>query len=425
MLDLRFIREHPDVVRQTLAQKHVDVDFDALLAHDQTRRNIILKCDVLKATRNDLSAQVGALMKAGKHFEAEALKEKSALLGEEIGSLDEQLRSIETVVETLRLYLPNVPHKSVPIGEEADNIIMKTVGDAFTHPFQASDHLALGKAHGLFDFERGGKITGSGFPVYWGVGAQLERALIAYMLDLHTRVHGYVEVMTPFIVNRESMRGTGQVPKFEEDMYRCDTDDLFLIPTAEVPVTNLHRDEILEFDALPVRYCAYSPCFRREAGSYGADTRGFLRVHEFNKVELVWFTEGRAEVSYRAHEELLYHAEQVLKGLGLTYRVKLLATGDLSFSAAKCYDLEAFAPVENKWLEVSSVSNFEDFQARRANIKHKVSGAKSQFVHTLNGSGLATSRVWVSLLETYQNADGSITVPTVLRPWMDGRERIG
>ena len=425
MLDLRFIREHPEVVRRTLAQKHVDLDFDALLAHDQTRRDIIAKVDALKASRNELSAQVGTLMKAGQRSEADAIKAESSALGEEIAALDEQLRVAEIAVETLRLYLPNVPHESVPVGEEADNVIVKTVGDAFAHPFQARDHLALGKAHGLFDFERGGKITGSGFPVYWGVGAQLERALIAYMLDLHTRAHGYVEVMTPFIVNRDSMRGTGQVPKFEEDMYRCDTDDLFLIPTAEVPVTNLHRDETLEFDALPVRYCAYSPCFRREAGSYGRDTRGFLRVHEFNKVELVWFTEGRAEVSYNAHEELLFHAEQVLKGLGLTYRVKLLATGDLSFSAAKCFDLEAYAPVENKWLEVSSVSNFEDFQARRANIKHKVPGGKPQLVHTLNGSGLATSRVWVALLETYQNADGTITVPEVLRPWMGGRERIG
>jgi seryl-tRNA synthetase len=317
------------------------------------------------------------------------------------------------------LSLPNLPHESVPIGtDEKDNPLVREWGEERQTDFKLKNHLELGEALGLFDFERGAKISGSGFPLYTGKGAKLERALINFMLDIHTEQHGYTEIFPPFVVRPESAITTGQLPKFAEDMYPSEKDDLWLIPTAEVPVTNIHRDEIMTADQLPINYTAYSACFRREAGSYGKDTRGFLRLHQFNKVELVKFV--TPENSYSELETLVTHAETVLQSLGLRYRVIELCSGDLSFSAAKCYDIELWAPGEQKWLEVSSCSNFEDFQARRGNIRYrKTSDKKVDFVHTLNGSGVATPRLLVALLETYQNEDGSISIPQSLQSYMN------
>ena len=317
-----------------------------------------------------------------------------------------------------------MPHKTTPRGKDAsENVETKRWGKIPEFDFKPLSHLELGERLDILDFKRGGKVTGSGFPVYKGDGARLERALINFMLDVHIEKHGYTEVFPPFLANRASMFGTGQLPKLEDDMYYAPKDDLFLIPTAEVPVTNLHRDEILEGDDLPIKYVAYSACFRREAGSYGKETHGFLRVHQFNKVEMVNFV--RPEDSYERHEQLLKEATDILEMLEIPYRVLLLCSGDLSFAAAKCYDIETWSPYEQKWLEASSVSNFEDFQARRANIRFRPEkGAKPQFVHTLNGSGLATSRLMVSLMETYQTDEGTIVIPEPLRKYMGGQSII-
>ncbi|MEJ2052832.1 MAG: serine--tRNA ligase [Calditrichaceae bacterium] len=317
--------------------------------------------------------------------------------------------------------IPNMPHSTTPVGSDAsENIQVKTWGDIPQFDFKILNHVELGERLNILDFPRGGKVTGSGFPVYKGPGASLERALINYMIDFHLQNHNYTEIFPPFLVNRDSMFGTGQLPKLEEDMYLAEKDDLFLIPTAEVPVTNLHRDEILSADQLPVKYVAYSACFRREAGSYGKDTRGFLRVHQFNKVEMVNFV--HPDKSEEVHEIMLREATEILEALHIPYRVLLLCSGDLSFSAAKCYDIETWSPAEEKWLEASSVSNFMDFQARRASIRFRPEkGAKPQFVHTLNGSGLATSRLMVSLLENNQTDEGTVMIPEVLIPYMHGR----
>ncbi len=421
MLDIRAIREEPQKVQKGVNEKGVDINIDDILKLDQERKDLLSEVETLKALRNSASKKIGVAKKAGEDA-SEAIAEMKKV-GEDIAALDTQVKEKEEEIQNLMLRLPNLPHASTPEGtSEADNVPIRTWGEPTVHSFKAKDHKEVGEALGLFDFARGAKISGSGFPVYTGLGAKLERALIQFFLDRHTDKNGFTEVIPPYLVNRTSMIGTGQLPKMEEDMYHCDKeDDLFLIPTAEVPVTNLHSNEVLNPKELPISYCAYSACFRREAGSYGADTRGFLRLHQFNKVEMVKFVDP--ETSYDVLEELAGYAEDLLKELGLHYRVLELCRADLSFAAAKCYDMEVWSPVEEKWLEVSSVSNFEDFQARRANIKSKI-GGKNTFIHTLNGSGLATPRVLVAIIDNYQNEDGSITIPEVLRPYMGGREKL-
>jgi len=418
MLDLKFIREHPDQVKKGVRLKNESADIDLLLRLDKERREIIFNAEQLKKERNENSNQVALLKKEKK--DASALIEKTKTISVEIKGLDETLAALQSQIKTELDRIPNLPHRSTPEGKSSDdNVEVKTWGRIPDFDFDVLDHLKLGERLDILDFKRGGKITGSGFPVYKGMGARLERALINFMLDRHVYENGYTEIFPPFVANRASMYGTGQLPKLEEDMYLAEKDDLFLIPTAEVPVTNLHRDEILSIDELPVKYVAYSACFRREAGSYGKETRGFLRVHQFNKVELVNFT--LPEESYLAHERLLKEATEILELLEVPYRVLSLASGDLSFAAAKCYDIETWSPAENKWLEASSVSNFEDFQARRANIRFRRDQDRPlEFVHTLNGSGLATSRLMVSLLEINQTDEGTIIVPEVLRPYMNG-----
>ncbi|MGC8896820.1 MAG: serine--tRNA ligase [Bacteroidota bacterium] len=431
MLDLKFIREHPDIVRTAIKNKGEDDRLDELLALDEKRRQLLQQGEALRNRRNIVSDEVGKLKRENK--DASHLIAEMKAVGDQIKEIDGVLRNVEKEIEAILLLIPNIPHQSVPIGKDArDNVeVRRWTPDGtvigFANPkeldFTLLDHLALGKKLGILDFERGAKISGSGFPLYIGKGASLERALINFMLDLHIKQHGYIEVFPPFLANRISMQGTGQIPKLEEDMYHIELDDLFPIPTAEVPVTNIHRDELLRADELPKKYVAYSACFRREAGSYGKETKGFLRVHQFNKVELVKLT--LPERSYEEHESLLHDAEEVLQLLNIPYRVMLLCTGDLSFSATKCYDIEVWAPAEGKWLEASSVSNFEDFQARRANIRFRRDGkSKPEFVHTLNGSGVATSRLIVALLENYQTPEGKVIVPKVLHPYT-GFEVIG
>ncbi len=422
MLDIKYIRENPEKVKQGIAAKNEMGDVDAVLQLDEQRRTLIYKVEELKQQRNENSKQVSLLKKEGK--DAAHLIESTKTISQQIKDYDEQVKTIESELHTLLSKIPNMPHESTPTGkDESDNVEVKQWGAIPEFDFKILNHLELGERLDILDFKRGGKITGSGFPVYKGLGARLERALINFMLDMHIDKHGYTEIFPPFVANRDSMYGTGQLPKLEEDMYYAGKDDLFLIPTAEVPVTNMHRNEILDGEELPVKYTAYSACFRREAGSYGKDTRGFLRVHQFNKVEMVNFV--RPEESYDVHEHMLTEATEILELLEIPYRVLLLCSGDLSFSAAKCYDIETWSPAEGKWLEASSVSNFEDFQARRAQIRfRREKGAKPEFVHTLNGSGLATSRLMVSLLETYQTDEGTIVIPAVLRPYMGGLDVI-
>jgi seryl-tRNA synthetase len=423
MLDLKMIRENPERVRKALALKNEKDNIDRLLENDRARREIIYQAEELKKQRNDNSATVAVFKKEKK--DASQLIEKTKEISVKIKELDQVLFEIENKIYEDLMRIPNIPHSSTPVGKDPSfNVPVKEWGSRPQFDFTPRDHLELGEMHDILDFKRGGKISGSGFPVYKGLGARLERALINFMLDLHTSKHGYTEIYPPFVVNRDSMIGTGQLPKMEEDMYHLTKDDLFLIPTAEVPVTNLLRDETLNETDLPVKYVAFSACFRREAGSYGKDTRGFQRVHQFNKVELVNFV--HPDVSYQVHETMLKEATSVLELLKMPYRVLLLCSGDISFAAAKCYDIETWSTADSKWLEASSVSNFESFQGRRANIRFKPSdGSKPDFVHTLNGSGLATSRLMVSLLEHYQNKDGTVTIPQVLRPYMSGTEKIG
>lgn len=421
MLDLRRIRENPDLIREGIRNKNEKDRLDELLALDVRRRAAIAEADALKNTRNTVSEQIAALKRAKENADAQIAEMKT--VSDRIKELDGELRTIEEQIDDIVLYIPNMTHASVPVGRSAaDNVEVRrwipegVAGLTAERPASTEDHLALGARLGILDFERGAKLSGSGFALYTGRGATLERALINFMLDLHLRAHGYEEVFPPFVVNAASMRGTGQIPKMVEDMYRCADDDLYLIPTAEVPITNIHRDEILAGADLPKRLCGYSACFRREAGSYGKQTKGFLRVHQFNKVEMVKFT--TPESSYDELELLVANAEAVLQALGVPYRVLLLCSGDTSFSSAKTYDIEVWSPGEQSWLEASSCSNFEDFQARRANIRfRREQGAKPEFVHTLNGSGLATSRLMVALLENNQTEDGRIRVPEVLRPY--------
>lgn len=414
MLDTKYIRQNPDAVRNNIARKNEKANVDVFLGLDEKRREIIQEVEALKSTRNTVSQEVARRKKAGEP--ADELIAEMKGVADRIKDLDEALRNVETAQEELALTFPNMLHASVPDGRSADdNIELRRTGECLPRDWRR-DHLELIRQHGIVDFERGAKLSGSGFPVYVGKGAALERALISYMLTVHTEENGYTEVIPPLMVNEASMRGTGQIPKMAEDMYRCADDDLYAIPTAEVPITNLYRDEILTDGELTKKHCGYTPCFRREAGSYGKDTRGFLRLHQFNKVELVKF--ARPEESYDELETLTADVERLLQALGLTYRVIVLCAGDTGFGSAKTYDLEVWSPCEQKWLEVSSCSNFEDFQARRANIRfRREANAKPEFVHTLNGSGLATPRIMVALLETYQQPDGTIAIPQVLQPF--------
>lgn len=424
MLDIKFIRENADFVRSGIAKKQEQDRVTELLRLDSERRKLIQQAEILKSERNRVSNQIGLLKKEGKN--ADELMQRMKGVAERIKELDSELRVIEEKIDEILLWIPNIPHESVPVGSDpSQNVTVRdwkpddTVLGFTPHAeldFKPRDHVTLGSKLGILDFERGAKVSGSGFPLYVGKGATLERALINYMISVHTSRHGYREVFPPFLVNRQSMTGTGQLPKLKDDMYRCELDDLFPIPTAEVPITNMHRDEMLPAERLPIAYVGYSACFRREAGSYGKETKGFLRVHQFNKVELVRFT--KPEDSYDQLEQLVGHAEVILRELKIPYRVQLLCTGDLSFAASKCYDIEVWAPAEQKWLEASSCSNFEDFQARRMNIRFKPDPkGKPIFVHTLNGSGLATSRLMVALLENYQTPEGKVIVPKVLQPY--------
>ncbi|RJQ58034.1 MAG: serine--tRNA ligase [Stygiobacter sp.] len=425
MLDVKFIRENPEVVRQGLLNKNAKDIVDEILQLDEQRRGFISKTEELKAKKNQVSVEIPKLKKAGQ--DTTAIFEEMKKVGDEITQLDSQLKEIEEKIENILRHTPNLAHASVPVGKSAEeNVEVRRwlpEGFKFENDFKVLDHVELGKKLSLLDFERGTKISGSGFPLYTGKGATLERVLINFMLDTHLHNHGYTEVMPPILVNRDSMKGTGQIPKMEEDMYFIEKDGLYPIPTAEVPITNIHRDEILAEKDLPIKYVGYSPCFRREAGSYGKDSKGFLRVHQFNKVEMVKF--AKPDNSYDELEAMTNDAENILKALNVPYRILMLCTGDLSFSAAKCYDIETWSPAENKWLEASSCSNFEAFQARRANIRYrKEETKKPEFVHTLNGSGLATSRLMVSIMENNQTPEGKIIVPKALQKYT-GFEIIG
>ncbi len=413
MLDLKLIREEPDLVKQGIKNKGEMGNVDKILELDSQRRAIIQDVETLKHERNELSQKVSELKKEGKP--ADEVISRTREISQSIKDMDEKLKSLDIALQDELDRIPNLPHESVPVGKNAsDNVVVRAWGKMQEFDFEISNHLEIAERLNIMDFPRGSKITGRGFPVYRGKGAQLERALINFMLDTHVMEHGYTEIFPPFLVNRESMRGTGQLPKLEEDMYHAEKDDLFLIPTAEVPVTNLHRDEILQMDNLPVKYCAYTACFRREAGSWGKDTRGFLRVHQFNKVELVKIVPP--DNSYEELELLLSDACRILELLGIPYRVVELCTGDLSFAAAKCYDIEVWSPAEGRWLEASSCSNFEDFQARRMNLRFRRNAtSKPEYPHTLNGSGVATSRLMVALLENYQTDEGSVMIPEPLR----------
>lgn len=415
MLDIKVIRNNPESVTNSLESKGEKVDLDSVLDLDKKRRTILEEVESLRSVRNRVSDEISSAKKEGKNADDRISEMQN--VSTKIKELDQPLKEVEAELRELMLNFPNLPHKSVPIGNDAsDNKLVRDWGNKLESEFELKDHLELGDSLGLFDFKRSSKISGSGFPLYTGMGAKLERGLINFMLDLQTEENGYKEVFPPFLVNYESALTTGQLPKFQEDMYVSSQDDLYLIPTAEVPVTNIHRDEILEDASLPISYAAYSACFRREAGSYGKDTRGFLRVHQFNKVELVKFT--RPEESYEELENIVSNAEEVLKRLELHYKIMELSTGDLSFAAAKCYDIEVWAPGEEKYLEVSSCSNFEDFQARRGNIRYRNSDGQIGYVHTLNGSGLATSRLMVALLETHQTDEGQIHLPEPLVPYV-------
>lgn len=415
MLDIKFIREQPDVVRENCTKKLSEPGrVDSVLEFDEQRRRLIHEAEHLKAQRNAVSQEVADKKKSGE--DAEDLIVQMRSVGERIKALDELIRDAESAMTEHLMWIPNIAHDSVPVGKSAvDNIEIRRYGTCAEQGYRV-DHLAVSDKLGLLDFDRGSKVTGAGFGFYVGKGARLERALINFFLDTNTGERGYTEIMTPFVANADSMRGTAQLPKSADDMYHIERDELYLIPTAEVTITNFHRNEVVPIEDLPIKYAGYSACFRREAGSYGKDTRGFLRVHQFNKVELVKFT--TPERSYEELEGIAGDVEHLLQQLGLTYRVLTLCTGDMTFAGAKTYDFEVWAPYEQRWLEVSSCTNFEDYQARRANIRYKPDPkAKPEFVHTLNGSGIATSRIMVAILEQYQNADGGLDIPEVLQPY--------
>ncbi|MGA2982926.1 MAG: serine--tRNA ligase [Terriglobia bacterium] len=422
MLDLNFVRDNLDLVKQKMRERGLTVILDDFELLDRERRRVLMEVEGRKARRNKVSDEIASLKKQKQ--DASFLIAEMKPLSNEIQELDEKAKACdERLREVLRL-VPNVPHSSVPVGRtSADNQEVRRWGQPRQFDFEPQAHWDLGPALGILDFERATKITGARFAVYVGVGAKLERALANFMLDVHSREHGYTEILPPFVVNSASLFGTGQLPKFKEDLFKLEGTDYWLIPTAEVPVTNLYRDEVLETEKLPVKHCAWTACFRSEAGSYGKDTRGIIRQHQFQKVELVKFT--APENSYEELERLTHDAEDILQRLELPYRVITLCTGDLGFSSAKTYDLEVWLPAAREYKEISSCSNFEAFQARRANLRfRRGKSGKTELLHTLNGSGLAVGRTWLAVIENYQQADGSVIVPTVLRPYLDGLERI-
>jgi seryl-tRNA synthetase len=426
MLDLNYVRDNLDRVRAALATRGVaPTALDVFVSADAERRRLIGESDQLNARRNSASREIGVLMKDGRRDEAEAQREAVGKLKERISELDQLREQAEAQMRELLSTLPNLPHPSVPVGrDESANLEVRRWGTKPEFDFTPRDHVDLGSSLGILDLERASKIAAARFAILNGAGARLERALVSFMLDLHTTEHGYQETLPPFIVNKDSLFGTGQLPKFEEDLFKLrDERDLYLIPTAEVPVTNYHREEILDAAQLPKKWVAYTPCFRSEAGSYGRDTRGVIRQHQFEKVELVKY--ALPENSYDELESLTAHAERVLQLLGLHYRTVALATGDLGFGAAKTYDIEVWLPSQGAFREISSCSNYEAFQARRAQIRfRRGGGAKPEFVHTLNGSGLAIGRTWIAILENYQQADGSVIIPEVLLQYMNGLEKI-
>ena len=422
MLDLSLLRERPDEVARALKKRGLTSGLDEFAALDTKRRALITESESLKRQRNESSKKIGEIMKA--KGDATALREETKAVGEKIAAMETELATLDTEVQRYLERLPNLPHESVPEGTSADdNVVVRTWGTPRKFDFDPQAHWDLGAALGILDFERAARMTGARFALLTGDGARLERALINFMLDLHGKEHGYTEVLPPFMVNATSLFGTGQLPKFEEDLFKVEPGGYYLVPTAEVPVTNIHATEILENDQLPIAYCAYTPCFRSEAGSYGKDVRGLIRQHQFDKVELVRF--ARPSESYEQLERLTRDAEEVLKRLELPYRVVALCGGDLGNASAKTYDLEVWLPSQSVYREISSCSNFEAYQARRAGIRFRAKeGAKPEPVHTLNGSGLAVGRTLVAILENFQEKDGSVTLPAAIRPYMDGRSRI-
>ncbi len=422
MLDTKFVREHFDRVVRMLEDRRMDMDLTPFSALDEKRRSALKTVEELKHQRNVASDEISRLKREKKDSAAMIVEMRE--VSQRIKLLDQELVDIDRRYRDLLLLIPNMPHSSVPVGvNEKDNPVVRKWGAPPSFDFAPKPHWELGESLGILDFDRAAKMTGARFTLYWGAGAALERAIMSFMLDTHTRQHGYTEVLPPFLVNSTSLLGTGQLPKFADDLFKIEGWDYYLIPTAEVPVTNIHMNEVLEEETLPKRYTAYTPCFRSEAGSYGKDTRGLIRQHQFNKVELVKVV--KPEDSYDELESLLENAEAILQKLGLHYRVVALCTGDMGFSSSKTYDIEVWLPGQNTYREISSCSNFEDFQSRRANIRFRRKGqTKTELAHTLNGSGLAVGRTLVAILENYQRADGSIEVPSVLRPYLGNIERI-
>lgn len=423
VLDQRLIRHNPDAVRTALRARNSDLDIGPVLELDEEVRKVRSEVENLRARRNEVAGRIAMDKRHGK--DTSAAVAEGARIADDIARLEAMLSDSEERLQKLLTVIPNVPHPSVPVGPDSgSNVELKRWGEVRKFSFEPKPHWDIGARLGILDMERAAKISGSRFPMLRGQGAQLERAIIRFFLDVHTKEQGYTEIFPPFMVNDKSMFGTGQLPKFKEDMFKIQDQELYLIPTAEVPVTNVHRDEILPADIFPIKYVAYSPCFRLEAGSAGKDTRGIIRVHQFNKVELVQFT--LAETSYDALERLTDDAEEVLERLELPYRRVVLSTGDMGFSSAKTYDLETWLPSYNSYKEISSCSNFEDFQARRAAIRfRRDQKSKPELVHTLNGSGVAVGRTWATILEYYQNEDGTVSVPDALVPYMDGTKTIG
>jgi seryl-tRNA synthetase len=415
VFDLNYFRNNLEAIAARLADRGFSVDMEAFRKLDTERRAALSEAERLKAQRNSESQEIGKLKSAGQ--DTADLQQRVRELGELMTKLDGQASALDDQLRELMAGIPNTPHESVPRGRSSDdNVEVRRWGTPPEFSFKPKAHWDLGPELGILDFERAAKITGARFAVYMGLGAKLERALINFMLDVHTKEHGYTEVLPPFLINSASLYGTGQLPKFAADLFKLEGTDYWLAPTAEVPVTNLHRDELLDWDRLPIRYCAYTPCFRSEAGSYGRDVRGIIRQHQFQKVELVKF--ARPETSYDELEALTGDAEQILQKLGLPYRTVVLCTGDMGFSSAKTYDIEVWLPGQNGYKEISSCSNFEGFQARRASIRAKSGKGKAEYVHTLNGSGLAVGRTWLAIVENYQQADGSVVVPEALRPYL-------
>ncbi len=422
MLEIKFVRQNLETIQKALEARGQSADLDAFKTCDDKRRAILQELEALRHQRNVVSDQIAEMKKAGNNTDTVVAKMRK--VSSNIKVLDKELTEILGTFDQILLGLPNIPHASVPLGkDETDNPVIKTVGDPPNFDFEPKPHWDVGATLGILDFERAAKIAGARFPLYFGAGARLERALINFMLDIHTQAHGYTEILPPFMVNRQSMTHTGQLPKFEEDLFKLEGWDYFLVPTAEVPVTNIHQDEVLDEAQLPIYYTAYTPCFRSEAGSYGKDTRGLIRQHQFNKVELVKFT--TPQTSYDELESLLDNAETILRKLELPYQVIELCSGDLGFSAAKTYDIEVWMPAQGVYREISSCSNFENFQARRGNIRFKKKGKKgTEHVHTLNGSGLAVGRCVAAILENFQQADGSVLIPDALQTYMGGLEKI-